>query len=108
MALKKPSQAAKAADLHDLAEIEQKADALADELANKPYGSTAKVGPVAKQAVASVKAPAKQLQGVGKPLQVRTNIDKHSEIKAFAAACNMSITDLMLEAYEEYRARRKG
>ena len=42
MALKKPSQAAKAADLHDLAEIEQQADALADALANKPYGSTAK------------------------------------------------------------------
>lgn len=42
-----------------------------------------------------------------KPLQIRIPIEKHSEIKAYAAEQQMSITDLMMKAYEEYRGRHK-
>ncbi len=42
-----------------------------------------------------------------KPLQIRVPIEKHSEIKAYAAEQQMTITDLMMKAYEEYRARHK-
>jgi NRPS condensation-like uncharacterized protein len=42
-----------------------------------------------------------------KPIQIRVPIEKHSEIKAYAAEQQMSITDLLMKAYEEYRARHK-
>ncbi|HBO7934620.1 TPA: hypothetical protein L5C15_005757 [Pseudomonas aeruginosa] len=42
-----------------------------------------------------------------KPIQMRVPIEKHSEIKAYAAEQQLSITDLMMKAYEEYRARHK-
>ncbi len=42
-----------------------------------------------------------------KPLQIRVPIEKHSEIKAYAAEQQMTITDLMMKAYEEYRSRHK-
>ncbi len=44
---------------------------------------------------------------VPKPIQIRMPVEKHSEIKAYAAERQMSITELLLEAYEEYRARHK-
>lgn len=42
-----------------------------------------------------------------KPIQIRVPIEKHSEIKAYAAEQQLSITDLLMKAYEEYRARHK-
>jgi len=42
-----------------------------------------------------------------KPVQIRVPVEKHSEIKAYAAEQQKSITDLLLEAYEEYRQRHK-
>ncbi|AQL40775.1 hypothetical protein B7R56_22990 [Pseudomonas savastanoi pv. retacarpa] len=42
-----------------------------------------------------------------KPIQIRVPIEKHSEIKAYAAEQQMSITDLLMKAYEEYRTRHK-
>lgn len=42
-----------------------------------------------------------------KPIQIRVPIEKHSEIKAYAAEQQLSITDLLMKAYEEYRSRHK-
>lgn len=42
-----------------------------------------------------------------KPMQIRVPVEKHTEIKAYAAEQQMSITDLLLMAYEEYRQRHK-
>lgn len=42
-----------------------------------------------------------------KPIQIRVPVEKHSEIKAYAAEQQLSITDLLMKAYEEYRARHK-
>lgn len=42
-----------------------------------------------------------------KPVQIRVPVEKHTEIKAYAAEQQMSITDLLLMAYEEYRQRHK-
>lgn len=42
-----------------------------------------------------------------KPIQIRVPIEKHSEIKAYAAEQQLSITDLLMKAYEEYRTRHK-
>lgn len=40
-----------------------------------------------------------------KPLQIKISIEKHREIKAYAAEQDMSITELIMKAYEEYRTR---
>jgi hypothetical protein len=42
-----------------------------------------------------------------KPIQIRVPIEKHSEIKAYAAEQQLSITDLLMKASEEYRSRHK-
>ena len=42
-----------------------------------------------------------------KPIQIRVPVEKHREIKAYAAEQDLSITELLMEAYEEYRARHK-
>lgn len=42
-----------------------------------------------------------------KPIQIRVPVEKHSEIKAYAAEQQLSITDLLMKAYEEYRVRHK-
>jgi hypothetical protein len=42
-----------------------------------------------------------------KPIQIRVPVEKHSEIKAYAAEQQISITDLLIAAYEEYRARHR-
>lgn len=44
---------------------------------------------------------------VPKPIQIRVPVEKHSEIKAYAAEQQLSITDLLMKAYEEYRQRHK-
>lgn len=42
-----------------------------------------------------------------KPVQIRVPVGKHTEIKAYAAEQQLSITDLLLMAYEEYRQSHK-
>lgn len=42
-----------------------------------------------------------------KPIQIRVPVEKHSEIKAYAAEQQQSITELLMKAYEEYRVRHK-
>lgn len=60
--------------------------------------STAPVAPVNIERTSS---------SLPKPIQIRVPIEKHSEIKAYAAEQQMSITDLLMKAYEEYRTRHK-
>ncbi len=38
-----------------------------------------------------------------KPIQLKVSNEKHNEIKTYAAAQGLSMTALLLAAYEEYR-----
>ncbi len=41
-----------------------------------------------------------------KPIQLKVSNEKHNEIKTYAAAQGLSMTALLLAAYEEYRHLR--
>lgn len=74
----------------------------------KPPATTIAPPPKRKEVAAKPAAPAvtsKPAAGDVKPIQFKVPASMHQELKLYAVQQNMSMTDLFLAMYKEYRSK---